>query len=312
MDVKIVVMGGGSTGLVYGSKLSQVCDTQILVRREEQAISINADGTKLERPDGIEEFHPTATTDVSILKQADLAIGLTKCGDAISIAEIFAENSKPGSAFLCLHNGLGTLDLYNKVIGQENVIGGVTYLGANRLNDTTAKLGVSVRTVIGEQSGEESERLLEIAKIFSDAGFKTETSKSVQNLIWDKLVLAVGQHALCAITGLSFKQIRDSDNLLAISQELLNETQAVASTQGINFEDSLMDRVIANLEFGSDHYSSMYQDLKAGRTTEIDFINGAISELGKQNSIPTPVNDTITDLVHALETKNEGNSTQRK
>ena len=51
-----------------------------------------------------------------------------------------------------------------------------------------------------------------------------------------------------------------------------------------------------------DSYPSMYQDLiKDNRTTEIDYINGAVSKLGKENHIATPVNDFVTNLVHAKE-----------
>jgi len=232
-----------------------------------------------------------------VIRDADLVIGLTKCLDAHDVAEMVSQHSNGSTSFLCLHNGIGTLEIYNQLIGAENVLGGVTYLGANRLDDTTAKLGVGVRTVIGEQSGETTKRLSEIVETFTNAGFKAESSDCLDQIIWDKLVLAVGQHALCAITGLSFKEIRSSDYVLSISQQLLNEAESVANTQNIFFQDSLMDRVIANLEFGADHYSSMYQDVKAGRLTEIDFINGSISRLGMQNSIPTPVNDTITALV---------------
>lgn len=298
--MNIVVIGGGSTGLVYGSKLSEVTQTTLVVRRQHQADLINDRGTVLERPDGSESFSLAATTDTSIIEKADLVIGLTKCYDAKSVGKLVRTNMKENCMFLCLHNGLGTIDVYNDLIGTANVIGGVTYLGANRLQDNTAKLGIGVRTVVGEQSGEITERLSKIVEIFSSAGFKAESSDSLAQLIWDKLILAVGQHALCAISGLSFKEMRESPEVLEISQALLDETEQVAEVFGIEFEDSLMERVIANLEFGADHYSSMYQDIKAGRRTEIDYINGAIAQLGVEYLIPTPVNNTIANLIRAI------------
>ncbi|HJJ94632.1 MAG TPA: 2-dehydropantoate 2-reductase, partial [Methanocorpusculum sp.] len=48
-------------------------------------------------------------------------------------------------------------------------------------------------------------------------------------------------------------------------------------------------------------YSSMYQDIMAKRLTEVDYINGAIVELGKKHGIPTPVNETIVNLTHFKE-----------
>jgi len=43
--------------------------------------------------------------------------------------------------------------------------------------------------------------------------------------------------------------------------------------------------------------SSMWDDLSAGRTTEIDYLNGEILRLGKLASISCPVNQKIYDLV---------------
>jgi len=45
----------------------------------------------------------------------------------------------------------------------------------------------------------------------------------------------------------------------------------------------------------------MLQDIKAGKKTEIDSLNGAIVELGKRKGVPTPVNETITNLIKAKE-----------
>ena len=45
----------------------------------------------------------------------------------------------------------------------------------------------------------------------------------------------------------------------------------------------------------------MLQDVRAGRRTEIDFINGALAREGDALGIPAPVNRTLAELVRALE-----------
>ena len=50
----------------------------------------------------------------------------------------------------------------------------------------------------------------------------------------------------------------------------------------------------------------MYQDLiNDNRKTEIDYINGAVSQLGKENKIPTPVNEFVTNLIHSKESQRQ-------
>jgi 2-dehydropantoate 2-reductase len=43
--------------------------------------------------------------------------------------------------------------------------------------------------------------------------------------------------------------------------------------------------------------SSMWEDLKYGRSPEIDYLQGEISRLGQKHAIPTPVNDGVIELV---------------
>ncbi|MDH4319423.1 MAG: hypothetical protein OEV64_13605, partial [Desulfobulbaceae bacterium] len=47
--------------------------------------------------------------------------------------------------------------------------------------------------------------------------------------------------------------------------------------------------------------SSMLQDVRKGRPTEIDAINGAVVREGQRLSIPTPVNSELAEAVKALE-----------
>jgi 2-dehydropantoate 2-reductase len=50
----------------------------------------------------------------------------------------------------------------------------------------------------------------------------------------------------------------------------------------------------------SENYSSMFQSLKKGKKTEIDFINGKIVDKGKRNNIKTPLNEVLIFLINML------------
>lgn len=47
--------------------------------------------------------------------------------------------------------------------------------------------------------------------------------------------------------------------------------------------------------------ASMLQDLEHGKRTEVDAINGSVSRFGAKLEIPTPVNDAVVELAHAME-----------
>ena len=47
---------------------------------------------------------------------------------------------------------------------------------------------------------------------------------------------------------------------------------------------------------------STLQSIKRGTSTEVDYLNGEIVNLGKKKGILTPVNSLIVGLVHQVET----------
>lgn len=47
--------------------------------------------------------------------------------------------------------------------------------------------------------------------------------------------------------------------------------------------------------------ASMAQDVKKGRHSEIDYMNGMISSKGREVGIPTPFNDAIVEAMHGID-----------
>lgn len=308
--MRIVVIGGGSVGLIYASYLSTAQNTTLLVRRDAQADAINTSGITVDRPDGTNIFNLEATSNTKTLIDADLIISLTKCYDAVTVADICKENMSTDSVLIGFHNGIGTLDIYNKQLGKENVIGGMTYIGADRISDNHAQAGLTVKTNICEQNNETTERIKSFHDIFVKAGFETYIAPEIKAMIWDKMVMNVAQNAISALADMSFQQMKESDQATHLANQLLDEMKQVCFAQGIDYSsENLVERVVANWSYGKDHHSSMWQDIHAKRKTEIDFINGAVSQLGKQYGIQTPVNDTIVSLIKMAEHAEAGGLT---
>ena len=49
------------------------------------------------------------------------------------------------------------------------------------------------------------------------------------------------------------------------------------------------------------HNASMLQDVLAKRQTEVDFMNGAIVQLGEKAGVPVPLNKAMWELIKGLE-----------
>lgn len=140
--------------------------------------------------------------------------------------------------------------------------------------------------------GENSYKGMEIAKIFNQVGIKTLFKKDIKKYIWEKAILNSLLNPLCAIFQKNMKETLKIPGIEFILKNILKESLKVAKAEGINFSKNFEKEALNYIKKGKSHIPSMVFDIKKGRT-EIDFLNGKISEIGRKHKIQTPVNDFI-------------------
>src|ERR1700722_13819432 len=83
-----------------------------------------------------------------------------------------------------------------------------------------------------------------------------------------------------------------------IAKAVVAETVAVANAMDIPIDENQINAPVnAGLTGHPGHKASMLQDRELARPSEIDAINAKIAAYGQAAGIPTPVNDTLSDLV---------------
>jgi len=297
---KIGIIGGGAVGLAYATILSEQADVVIKTRRPEQADAINAHGITVRPPEGTpghkdETFTKArATTDWTDLTDRDAVIVSVKSFDNPAVAADLAANLAPDTIILSLQNGLEALPALKEHLPHpDRIFGSVIYIGTSRADDHTIVTTGPRRIIVDRRAGK-------LAEIMKSTRFPAEETANIKQAIWDKMVLNISQNALCTVTNRNVGQLITSPDCLDIIKHILAEFQQEWETEGLKFDYDLMDKVRASFK-GLTFYPSMWQDIHAGRRTEIDAINGAISKLGRKHRIPTPYNDMITSLIKALE-----------
>ena len=87
-----------------------------------------------------------------------------------------------------------------------------------------------------------------------------------------------------------------------LAEKLIRELCAAATADGYSFDaEEQIARIRLHLQKAPDGFTSIYADLKAGRRTEVDVINGAVVEAGHRHNIPVPTHEFVVELVHAME-----------
>ena len=85
-------------------------------------------------------------------------------------------------------------------------------------------------------------------------------------------------------------------------EKAVREAEEIARTKNIPVETDPVAAAFAVCETTRNNISSMRQDVMHKRLTEIDAINGAIVEAGRELGIATPVNSDLVRRVKEIET----------
>jgi len=302
--MKIVVLGAGAMGSLYGGHLaeggSEVC---LLDVWKEHVDAINRNGLTIEGDSGERVIkNIKATTNIADIGKADLVLVFVKStitDKAIANnIDIFDENT----VVLTLQNGLGNVEKISQSISEKNIIAGVTAHGATMLAPGKIRHAGIGATHIGELDGSISQRIESIAMVMNASGLETTVSQNVLGLIWGKLLVNVGINALTAITKLKNGQLIENKETEELLEQAVQEAWSIVKTKGItlSYEDPIYHTKQV-CKATAENRSSMLQDISNNRKTEIDMINGAIVREGEKLGIDIPVNKTLTNLIKAIE-----------
>ncbi len=301
--MKIAVVGSGAIGGLLGSLLHNSGEDVVLVDVWQEHIqAIRSSGLTVAGSDGDQVFRMKATAVVSEAGTPDLIIFAVKSYDNQVAANDCLKIAGPETIVLTVQNGVGNVDIIGEILGRERIIAGTCAFGSTVLAPGKIRPTPAGSLSIGELDGRVTPRLQNVVEMFVRAGVEMHVSREVDSLIWTKLMVNVGINALAAITRLTNGQLVELEELRNVQEAAVGEGIAVARAKGIPFMvDDILEHVRRIARATYHNKASMLQDIERGARTEVLAINGAVVAEGQKQGIPTPVNETLTNLVLALE-----------
>jgi 2-dehydropantoate 2-reductase len=301
--MKIAIMGAGAMGSMTGGLLKEAGEDVCLYSTNIQHIArIRKDGLILEGIGG-ERIVPIEATDaIEDIGPAVLIIIFVKSYDTEAAAEAAVKIAAKETTVLTLQNGLGNVEILEKVFGSRRVLAGTSDAAATIIEPGRIRHTAHGNIYIGETDGRITERVEKIVSLFKAGGFKTYASENVMGLIWTKLIFNLAINPLGAILRAKCRSLIDNEPSRATMKLIVEEALGVAAAKGIRLlYDDMLQAAYDLAEKNANSFSSMVQDMFKGKKTEIDFISGAVVREGQKIGIPTPVNQTMCYLVKALE-----------
>lgn len=297
-----VVIGAGAMGCLYGGRLRLAgFDVTLVDVWQAHVDALARAGLRLEGARGQECIPIAATTDPRRHGPFDLALILVDANATAEAARLArAVLSQDGFA-ITLQNGIGNLEALVAELGEERVVGGLSFHSAALSGPGRARHTHAGRTWLGELDGESTPRLLRLERMLRDAGLDPQAVPDIRTLIWEKWVLNCAINAISAITGLRQGEIPRTAPVEQFQTRIIDEILAVLSAKGIVLADPDIRQTIRAQCWRKFNKPSMLQHVEAGKRTEIDALNGAVVRLARELDVPVPCNEALTMLIKGLE-----------
>lgn len=305
---RLYVVGAGAMGCLFGGLLAEGgLDVTLVDPWQEHVDAINGRGLRIVGFGGDRDVSVRAVTCPAGLRIADIVF--VQCKSYCTEAAIKSAIGTVGTetVVISFQNGLGNEELLASVVGEDKVLGGLTAQGASIEAPGTVRNYSELPTWIGEMSGGVSGRATGLAKLLSGHGLPTSASENIRLDIWKKLMANVGVSASSGIANLRIRHLMQVPDMRETAYAAISEAAEVARATGLDLDPVEAREVLEKVSGPGgtgDNKSSLCIDLLQGRQTEIDFINGAIVDLGMRHGIPTPVNATLVSAVKAVEFRN--------
>jgi 2-dehydropantoate 2-reductase len=291
--MEIIVLGAGAIGSLYGAKLAAANDVT-LVGRAQHVAAVNQRGLRIE---GLESLvvPVRAVTTLDRVGSDALVLVTTKVEDTATALAPIAPLVRDDTTIVSLQNGFGTEEIVRRALGDRGIVlRAITQFGA--IFKSAGVIQFMARGYTLLESHDRSER---IASVLTAAGLDCRVSGDIARDIWRKLLINCVVNPITAILGSEVGAIADP-RLDPFKELVIAECVAVAATQGVVIEGNLQQE-ISDFFRPSHNIASMLQDLRRGRATEIDYLNGAVAALGARAGMDCPVNAALAAIIKAME-----------
>ena len=314
----ILVVGAGAIGGVTAAMMAEAgvrvavldADEEHVARMREPGLQIDDLGE--EKRVRLEAHADPATLDGTF----DFALVTLKAPHLESALGPLVERDLVDT-FVSLGNGL-VQDRIVGIVGEGNMIWGVVEWGATNLGPGHLARTTRGPFVIGEPDGEVRDRTRRLAEALGTVDGANVTG-NIRGQVWSKLLVNSAFSGLGAVSGLLYEEVVADPAGREAVLAVWREGHDVGMAQNLRLEDVLGVPANALVVRGSEDQAradaaleiamrqagatkaSMLQDLERGLKTEVDVINGAVVEKGREYGVETPLNARVVEMMHAME-----------
>lgn len=299
--MRILIIGAGGVGGYLSARLAQAGRDVTVVARGEHGRKLREQGLVIDGPSGRETIPlPAVVEDVAALTgRFDLVLIAVKWPELERACDPLPNLIAVSGVVAPMLNGLSSEDVVARYVGAQRTLAAVAYMSAG----ITSPGGIYVHgnTRIGLSAyrpGQEPE-LDTVGRMFTESGVPVQRTDDYRAMLWQKMVWNAPLNAICALTRKPAGVCVDLAE--ALVRRAMGEVVAVAAAEGVTLPSPLIDAMIATTrrDFPLTE-PSMLQDVRKGRPTEVDILQGEVIARASQHGVDVPVLGTLDALMRAM------------
>jgi 2-dehydropantoate 2-reductase len=319
--MRVAIYGAGSLGTILGAFISKAGVPVELINRNKA--HVEALKTKGAQVVGTMQFcQPViAYTPDEMSGEYDILFLMTKQQHNAEVVQMLKNYLAADGVLVTFQNGLPEMQIA-EVLGDERVLGSTVAWGATLQSPGVCELTSEPDALsfsLGAISEKKSKHFAKVKELLELMG-TVDVEENFLGTRWSKLLINASFSGMSAVLGCTFGEAAGPKESRKVVQAIIKECIDVCQKGGIRIEPVQGKDIVKLLNYTNSlkkafsffiipiairkHAklkASMLQDLEKGKLTEVDAINGAVSEYGRKVGFPTPVNDKVVEIIHKIE-----------
>jgi 2-dehydropantoate 2-reductase len=239
-----------------------------------------------------------------VSQPVDLVVVFTKTFHTSAALEGISAAIGPDTYLLSLQNGLGNDRALAQYVPEDRVIVGASTMPSDLVGPGKVRSHGEGGTKLYPAFGGPEDMAREAAARLTAGGIPSTLDPNIQATIWSKAIFNAVMNPLCALTLRTPGFLGAHEESRALIREAVEEGIAAARVGGVAVDGAAIHALTeVSMTDHANHEASMLQDVKAGRRTEVDSINGEIVRAARASSMATPLLETLWRLVKLEEAK---------
>ncbi|MGD9922243.1 MAG: ketopantoate reductase family protein [Pseudorhodoplanes sp.] len=298
--MRILIMGSGGVGGVFGARLARGGADVIFVARGAHLAAMRKSGLRIEGgADPIALPEANATDDPATAGRVDMILFAVKLGDTESAARMLLPCIGPETGLISFQNGVRKDDMLRPIVGDAALVGGTSYVSAAiTAPGVITQTGTMQGLAFGEFDGRRSKRVEDFHEACLAGGIQSEISPDINLVIWEKFAFLASVAGTTTSMRAPVGAIRENPMTRQFLQDLMQEIVDVGRARGVTFAPDFVEKRMSFADtLPASMIASMYHDLQSGKPLELRWLNGSVVDLGAETGVPTPLNRAVRDIL---------------